>query len=163
MAKHYNPSIVERSNQIFNTKTGDHVSSEVAPVISPVVELRYNQRVANGQATNATSGNIFTTSATKDTYITCMSITVKKDATSDSTFTDIIAVDEKGSTRSLISLATLTLSAVQGLQTTQNLPWPGMKLARNTAITLRNGTATANIESFGQVYFYEVETTKGGQ
>lgn len=81
--KHNNISIGEDALRIFKTKTGDNISSEVLPYITPVIPVKRKGFVQS--VLRETTGNmtLFTTSPAKETYITGVVYGMAKDAAND--------------------------------------------------------------------------------
>lgn len=159
MVKHYNPTIAEDANRLFNFKQGEVVSTEVAPFIQPtvLVQRKCNIVKLNG-VTNGTTATVYTTPSDKDFYVTAATLTYMRDATSDTTFIQMRwtidgVVQTPLNFRILASTASYESISI-------SLPVP-VKVDRNTNITVNSGTATANITYSGTVIGYTVDTTKG--
>lgn len=163
MTKHYNPTIVERANQIFNTKTGDHVGAEVSPIIAPTIELRKQIDIAReADANDATSATIFTTPAAKDFYLTSAVLSVAKGALNNASSANI-SITIQGFVQNILRMALTAATAGQGLNMQISFPYPGIKCDRGTNVTVGASEATATIKSAGSITGYIVETLKGGQ
>lgn len=141
MVKHYNTSIVEDGNRIFNLK-GDFLSSEVSPIIQPTIPVvrpchivRHSTQTASGAAT------VFTTPTDRDFFLTYLNIGMTKDVTCDIASGAISASGTTdGVSRVILGLPVLTLTAERA-QGTINFN-PAIKIDRNTGLTL-GGTFTA--------------------
>jgi len=154
MVKHYNPSISESTLKLFNTKSGDHIPSDVLPFITPVMEIfPFNSKIVSATLLNSASSTIYTTPADKDFYLTSVTLGVTKDGTSTSTFSAVNVIVD-GLTNAVISIPSLTLTAQTGNNSVTF--FKPIKLDRNTAITITNSTATANIRSGCTIVGYEL-------
>jgi len=161
MTKHYNTSIIEDANRIFNTKGNDNILNDVSPVIQPIIEVKRPGKIfeVSGTLQNATSQTIFTTPNDKDLYLTSGTFSFIKDATSTATELTLKIYDYNGVQRSLIRVMCLTLTA-QSNVIPFTFPLP-IKLQRNTIITLTSDTNVATIRVGASLQGYEVETTRG--
>lgn len=156
--KHYNPSITERANRIFNLKNGDGMSEEIdGPVavipVSPICQL-----VKNVTATTSGNTTIFTTSGSKDTYITAVHMSVNTDAANTGGGTRVTAVIQ-GVTVELCRIAKLSTGLAIQRDTSISFPFP-VKLDRGTTVILAHdfGAGTANFAA--TVVGYEEEVTR---
>lgn len=152
--KHYNPTFSETAGLLFNTKSGDHFGSEVLPYITPVAVLDPICRISrNASATNATSATVYAVPSDKDFYITAISLSLIKDATSTSTASTITATID-GVAQVIVAIAGLTLTA-QSNTVTQQFVRP-LKIDKGTNIIVTNTTATANVTANACMQGYEV-------
>lgn len=162
MVKHYNPTIAEDANRIFNFKTGEVVSTEVAPFIQPIIPIQRKCTVIK-ELHHTTSGaqTLYTTPNDKDFYLTSVLMTIVKDATCDmaSNVYNLTAVVD-GVTISLGTIAILTLTA-QSEVISRDFTIP-IKIDRGSSIFLTANTFTAGTMSrSATICGYTVETTKG--
>lgn len=134
---------------------------KIPRAIAEKIQLSYNinpeRRVlsAKGFANNATSATILTSSSTKDTYLIGFSISVSKDAVSDSVSTKIQFVDSLGKNDDRFIVRYEPTTAGQFTRSFV-LPIP-FKIARNSVVQVLNSTATAAIKGSGTVYYYETD------
>lgn len=110
MVKHYNPSIGQRLQRIFNFK-GGAIVDEVNTIIQPTIEIKPRPDFIRGNASTTTgTGTIITLPTDKDFYLTGFTMTYQKGATCDNT-SFVFSINVDGSARSLIDIRTLTLTA----------------------------------------------------
>ena len=114
MATHRNPSITERLARIFNTKSFDSISDQVADYIQPVlsVEPLINNIATSSQSTSSASNTILTLPSSKDFYLCGLSASYVKDATcdaADGSFSISVTVD--GVSKVLFQFPLLTLTS----------------------------------------------------
>lgn len=130
----------------------DHIPDSVMPSIQPVVEA--DKKVCNivrGTTGTGTTATIYTTPSDQDFYLTSATLSWSKDATATAVSCNISATISN-TTQVIINLAGLTLTAEQNSNTI--VLDPPIKIDRNTAITLNNGTNVANIRSAGTIIGY---------
>jgi len=150
--KHYNPSITERANRIFNLKNGDGISDEVdGPVavipIQPTIKIVRRSVVAGGV--------IYTTPTDKDFYIVSVSLSVAKTAAQTGSNVAILTTIE-GASISILDIRGITLTA-QDASRDISFHYP-IKLDRGTTITL---SPTGDYTSLsGIIYGYTEEVTR---
>lgn len=133
-----NPSV----NKIPSTLGNQIIPTlEVNPLINAICDV-----VAQTTASNTTAATIYTTPTDKDFYLTSLTLSIIKDATSTSTFSDV-RTTINGASVILTRIAGFTLTA-QNSNMSLTLPIP-VKLDRGVAITVNNGTNVANITSIG--------------
>lgn len=153
--KHNNISLSEDSQRIFKTKTGAHMESEVLGVITPVVPISPNPKIIKqNTATNSASETIYTTPSDKDFYLVACSLAVIKDASATST-ASWLQVYIEGIATAILKIPSITLTAQTGYMVLP-LPYP-IKIDKNTAITINNGTAVANVLATGIIIGFTVE------
>jgi len=131
--KHYNVSISEWANRLFNTKAGDTLSADVHEVITPVISLK---PVANIVKSATTATTIYTTPTDKDFYLTSLYLSVAKDAAQTGTSASITAIID-GVTVNLLSFISITLTASEVAD----------NIVFNTPIKIDRGTAIATVAS----------------
>lgn len=155
--QHYNPSIGEDLHRIFNLK-GQAPTNEVSDEVVPVIIIERNHNIVRSQTfTNATAATIYTTPTDKDFYLEALTLSVIKDATSQSTLTDIRAVID-GVSQLIARISGITLTAQNQTITLSGLK---IKVDRGTNITLNATSGVANIKCDGSIIGYTVETLKG--
>lgn len=161
MTKHYNTSIAEDALRILNSKQGDFMSDEVAGPVATIPILRCANTVKATTSTG-TSGTLWTTPSDKDFYLLYAEFSIVKDAACDiptaggpllQAFVDGVALP-------LHRIPVITLTA-QNQTATFSLPYPGLKIDRNTAIShSRSATTAGNIVMSSVIIGYTVETTR---
>jgi hypothetical protein len=123
--------------------------------IAPTIQLTYamvpDLKLISGSVNNATSGNILN-ATDQEVYIVAAALDVIKDVTSTS-IVSTIRVTVGGLNVYLLSLNTTTLTA-ETRGTNITIPYPGLKIDRNTSIAVTNGTSTANITAKGAIIYY---------
>ena len=136
----------------------DQVPKELASKVVPVL-VANPRRVATfnraNRATNSTGGTIYTCSAINETYLTAVTLGVIKDATSQSLFSSITCVPKGSSSRALIEIPGITLTA-QSEVVTLSLN-PPILLEKSSTITMTATNATGNIQVSGTAIGYETE------
>ncbi len=156
--QHYNTSITEDMNRILNLKGGES-TTEINDVIQPVIILDPEiVLLGSGTLTNASSQNLFNTSAFKDTYITTLQFAFIKDITSTSTLMTISAII-KGVSVNIIRVPSITLTVHSGQ--VEMVFQPPLKIDRGTSVSLISNTNVANILTAASVFGYTREITKG--
>ena len=134
----------------------DKVPSPI-PVVEVNPKVVKNAFTANSTTTNATSTNMSGIPTDVDVYIVSASLSVIKDATSQSVLTSINynPADKGSSSTQLIAIPSITLTAqTQTLSVT--FPHP-IKIKRGTVISVVNSNATANISAFGSISYFTDE------
>ena len=155
MVKHYNPTIVEDANRIFNFKA-DTIPANVVDVILPTVAIsRYANIVVN--AIDAVTGSltVFTTPSDKDFYLTSIHMSEGGTSTNDGTVVFVSAVIG-GATRRLIQHCILQIGHFNNSTITYNTP---VKIDRNTSIIIVSSFTTGSGNKACSLTGYTVETT----
>jgi len=149
--KHYNPSITERANRIFNLKNGDGMSDEIdGPVaVIPIVPVvRICRQLAGG--------GTFTTPSDRDFYLTNAQISIAKVAADSGALASLTVVID-GVTISILRINGVTLTAdAQNVLQSWNFP---IKLDRGTNITLSLSGAYTTANALLQGFIEEVART----
>jgi len=156
--KHYNPSISQRAQRVFNTK-GEHLSDDVIPTIQPVIQVAPVARIVRNGNTSATGSlTPYTTPTDKDFYLTAIGLSYSKNVTCDVATGNVqlnITVD--GASVAVIALAMQTLTAQDG---TAYISFPiPIKVDRGTAITGTNSYTAGAMRRTGVVVGYTEEVT----
>lgn len=139
--KHYNPSIVERAQRIFNTK-GDNLPDEVSGPVAVIPIQPVSRIIKAAAASNTSIITPYTTPTDKDFYLTGVTLSFVKDAANDlATGSLLVQTTVNGETVSVTGIAVLTLTAQQ--QTVRCEFNPPIKVDRNAAIQLPTATFTA--------------------
>ncbi len=155
--KHYNPSITERANRIFNLKNGDGMSEEID---GPVATIPINPScrvLRSASAINATSGTIFTTPTDRDFYLVAAMLSMIKDVTSTSADTTL-GVPVDGVTQAILRIPGISLTP-QNDVIAISFPYP-IKVDRNAQIVITNSSNVANIVTRGSIIGYYEEVTR---
>lgn len=123
----------------------DAIPKVVVPSIAPVYVSNLYYSTSGGSAGNSTSAGAataFTASASQDTYLTSVTLSLVKDATCDAATGSVSAnITVNGSSVSVVSISHLTLNALD--QTVVlSLPYP-IKMDRSTTVRATNPTFTA--------------------
>lgn len=159
MVRHYNPTIVERAQGIFNTK-GENISDDVSGIVA-VVPIRPITRIMKDtRAVTSGSNTTYTTPTDKDFFLDMLSLTVIKDAACDIA-TGRIAVTVTpmdGTSREILSIPVITLTA-QEINIVLPFPNPVL-LARGSTIALSGTYAAGVMLRTLHVYGYTEETTR---
>lgn len=155
--KHYNPSITERANRIFNLKNGDQMPDEVEGPVAVIPLTNVVRIVRSASANNAASGTVWTTPAEKDFYLTGVILTTTKDATSTATNIQLTAfIDGVG--QPIVRIRGITLTAMsQTVPISFSVP---IKIDRNTQINIANDSAVANIATSAVIFGYTEEVAR---
>lgn len=155
--KHYNPSITERANRIFNLKNGDGMSEEIEGPVA-VIPIHPSAKIVrqNSGANNA-SLTIYTTPADKDFYLTAATLSYIKDATSTAASVALqVTID--GVALNVLFLPGITLTAsYDNMALSFDVP---IKLDRNTSIVCTASSAVANIRTAATIVGYLEEVTR---
>lgn len=134
----------------------DKIPNELAEKIVPTFEtnpklLRRINIVASASANNAVTGTIYTTPIDKDFFLTSIDLSMIKDVTSTSIYTDV-EIKINGQTKTILYINGFTLT-VQNISKIISFPIP-IKLDRNSTITVNNNTNVANISSYCTITGY---------
>lgn len=157
MVQIYNSDTIKRiledaGIQTSHDQVPNKLSDKVVPVLIsnpvPLIKLAFID------TSNDASQTIFTTSSTKDTYITSINLSIARDVTHDGDNTRIRATPFGNASKILFKLRynALTAGSENG---SIDFEHP-IKLTKNTNVGIDNGTATANIDNTGIIYYYEV-------
>lgn len=156
MPKHFNPSIGERSLAKFRFKGNDNLSSNVAEVIQPTVEISpYANIIRHINLTNGTAATIYTTPTDKDFYLTSCMLSFVKDATATTTIITLRG-NVGGANYYFIYIGHLTLTADSNMLA-MAFPVP-IKIDRGTNIQITSSTGVANIYITASIQGYTEET-----
>lgn len=156
MAKHNNPSIVQDSLRIFNSKITDNISSQVGDIVVPVIPIeRIVNVVKSGARTSTGSANVFTTPADKDFYLVGFQMNYQCDVACDAT-TYTLNVGLNGISTIIYTNVKLSLTA-----TTRDiavmLPKPILLDKASTVLFTQLFTVGAGFIA-GTIYGFTVET-----
>ena len=146
MTQHYNPSIVERSARILNSKAGDYISDEIDPNIKLVIPVEPRIDIVKSQSAAVTgSATIFTTPADKDFYLKTLQASIIKNATCDvATSNYNVQAFIDGVQTPLCRLSMLTLTA-QDKETFIQFTGRGIRCDRGSTIVIGSNTYTAGL------------------
>jgi len=147
-----NPNINIGINDQLIRKGIDEQNPPLVPVFVANDQL-FNQSniVATGAATNATGATLYTTPNRDDVtfYLTGATLSTIKDASSPSTAAQIL-VYVASSNIAVLTIKGLNTTA-QNATTSITFPNP-IPIDKNTAITVNNTSATANVSTQGTIY-----------
>jgi len=132
-------------------KTPKDLADKILPVFlvnDAIYYTEHDQILRDATASNTTSATIYSTDPNKDFYLTFLTLSVVKDATSTSTESTITGVIN-GATRELAHIDGITLT-VQNQTVTLSFPTP-IRLDRGTNVSVTNSTGVANIKSTGVI------------
>ena len=130
---------------------------ELMPTIQPVISTEPEKEIQmiSGTVSDGTSTAIMTTHATKDTFITSISLAVSKDVVNTSIFTVVTGFPDGAGTVNMLMQRYEPVTAGQ-FHIVLDFPIP-IKMAKNTTVTLQNSSGLASIDSQAIVTFYEVD------
>lgn len=162
MAKIYNAEVTNGLAKNAGIQINvDKVPNELAEKIVPTFEtnpdaIRKSNRVTSGSLTNATSANIITTEADRDTYLVGVIMHYIKDATATSTEFAVQVTPENQSIQNILRVGGITLTADSG-SVSISLPYP-LKLKRNATQLLYSATNVGNFTVKCSLIYYVVES-----
>jgi hypothetical protein len=134
----------------INTAT-EVVPNQIAGNIQLTYELRPLIKLVIADLNNGTTTTPIA-AIDAEVYIVAATLDVEKDVTSTSTASKITCtIDGKG--QRILSIPTTTLTA-QHFNQSVSIPYPGLKIDRNTAVNVTNTTGTANITATAVIYYY---------
>ncbi len=157
MVRHYNPSIAEDTQRIFNTKSGDTVSPEIMDKIQPVISIDPIIDIVV-PVTKATTGGgvVHPTNADRDTYLTGLLFSATADVLATNT-SYIISAFINGVDTQIAKINKQTLTAGDH-QLTLKFKYP-IKIDRGTNITQTSTFGAGAVNFTTTLYIYEEETT----
>jgi len=127
------------------------ISNMIVPTIEVNGKLVKNCRTAS-TSTGSTTANILVANPNADIYIISACISLIKDAAATSTGSWIGYTDEDGGSQRILQIPSITLTAQQAsLSISFNHP---LKIKRNTAVTLNNGTNGAVILTQANIVYF---------
>ena len=162
MAKIYNSELTKGMAKHARIQQNiDKIPNELAEKVVPVMEtnpeiLRENSIIASGAAINNTSGLVYTSSTTMETYITGYQISFIKDA--GSTCSVIRAYLTPEATNASIAFARISCltGTAQSGEVSYTFKNP-VKLVKGTSITINPDTNAANCTASLCVYGYTID------
>lgn len=152
-----NQSITQKIKKIFGLSELTGYPRKLGETIVPVAEVNAISCnvLEQGFASNATSSTAYTTPTEQDFYLVGGTISVIKDASSESTYTGIELTPFGQNSKEVFKIATITLTA-QTETMNFTLPYP-LKLARGTTVKIVNSSGVANIRAGVTIYGYTSE------
>lgn len=136
----------------------DNVPSELASKVVPVLisnPIRF-PLIKNVVISDASSGNVFTSSTKKRTFITGYQLAVTKDVNATSIMTSIkIQPKFSGSALTLVALTYEPLT-VGNLNSALMFPYP-LELTKGSSPRIENSTAVGSIDVSATLFYYEIE------
>ena len=162
MYKNNDIQAVEKSVLLLD-QYADDLPKILDPILTGTIELnpdlqRISNIIAENSASNATSATIYTTNnnpSTQQFYLTSVTLSMIKDATSTSVESDV-NITMGGVVYSILTIPSLTLTA-QNQSIFQSFKQP-LPIDANTAITVTNSTNNANIKANGTITGYYANT-----
>ncbi len=155
--KHYNPTISQNLNRIFNFKgeSTEDVYPEILPVIpiTGIINIIRSASLSSGATTN-----IYTTPTDKDFYIDALCVSLAKDVNATTTALTITATID-GVSVAILSIACTTLTLERSDK--EIYFEKPIKIDRNTVIALSSGTNVATFRFSCNLYGHVEEVTKG--
>jgi hypothetical protein len=148
MATIYNSSLTKELTDVAKIQVSrDSVPNQLAEKVVPVIDVNpKHARILNivraTTMTNGTTTTMFTTDASRETYISSCSLAFIKDATSTATNIALTCIID-GVTQTLIRLPGITLTASSD-SLAMSFPFP-IKVDKGSAITITSDTNVANI------------------
>lgn len=139
----------------------DKIPTELAEKVIPVMEvnpklLRKTKICRSLIVTNSTSGTIYTTPTTQDFYLTGATISVIKDATATSVYSQLVVYID-GASQGIMNIPGITLTA-QNQSLTLSFPIP-VKLDRGSTINISNNTNVGNVVCGASIFGFVDETS----
>jgi len=153
MARINKTDVIQRAvNDLALSSSVDKIPNETLDKIQLTYPLtpKFSNRIATLTSSATGSGAIFTTSATKETYICGINIAVTSDATADSTSSSLtVVIDGVAKTPIRINKQTLTAGSAHA---EISFPYP-LKIDKNSAVTaVKAFTVGAEINSYSIIY-----------
>jgi len=121
--------------------------------VNPPKKLKYMSKTVS----DGTTSTVFTTSATRRTFVVAMSLAVAKDVVATSIQSAIRGTPFGDTTRNLLTIRTEPVTVMQGETANLTIPEGGLELDKNSLVTVTNSTAIASIDTTASVYFYETD------
>ena len=134
---------INTASEVMPNKIADNI--QLTYELKPSIVSKYLAAI------NSTGGTIIP-AQDQEVYIVAIQLNVDKDVTATSSSTHVDATIG-GVVQRLNNINTTTLT-VQNITSNITIGMPGLKIDRNTAVTLVNQAATANITSTATVYYY---------
>ena len=137
-------------------------SLSIPRALSKEIQLSYNVnperdiKAVNGTASDSTGVTIFTTHATKRTFMIGMNLSVAKDAISTSISSAIEGKFMSGPPNTNLFL--IRYEPLTAGQFAENITFPiPIELEKGVLIRVTNTTAVGSIDTTAIIYFYEVD------
>lgn len=153
--KHYNPTIAQIQNRVFNLK--EQPEAELMDEVVQTFELKPKGIVAANFNTASGTLTVLTTPAEKDFYMTGFAINFIKDAACDNTAI-YLSASREGLSSYLFICPIITLTAQQFTQVIE-FPNP-VKIDRSTSITLAGSFTAGACSRSVTISGYELEVTR---
>jgi len=155
--RHYNPTIASDVNRLLNLKSMEKIEEVSSQLVTVYPITRRCDYFVNGNVANSTGATIATTPSDKDVYLVGGTFSVIKDATSQSTLSQLTGVVD-GVSRILANIVSLTLTA-QSEVVSFSFETP-IKLDRSSILRITHSNATANISGAAALVGYTMEVLK---
>jgi len=136
-------------------------SLQIPRVLGKDIQLVYDVnpphqvRIVEGFIADATTGSIFTTNATRRTFMIGAQLSVSKSVLSPATSVNMAAFTRGAPNRAVLTIRFEPVTAGQE-HNSVNFSQP-IELEPGTSISLNASSATASIDLAGLVYFYETD------
>lgn len=149
-----NPSKATIARRELNLNSTESLE-EVEEKARVVIPLEPQLEVISLSAVNSTGGTIIDTPSGKDFYLKAASLSMASDNFATSTETNISAQVNNVATQ-ILAIKRITLTA-NNQNIAISFPGKGVKVDRNTPITISNTTATAAISAKAIIFYYTEE------
>jgi hypothetical protein len=130
----------------------DSIPAHLAPDIQLTYQLYPRIMAITGTLVNATNQIILAT-GDRDVYIVGGQLSFVKDVTATATLLKLYAYIDGIGNGNLASFNTTTLTVEKG-DTSFSVPYPGIRIDRNTSIALSSDTNAANFKCTAQIFYY---------
>lgn len=158
MVKHYNPSLVERFQRIFNFKSTDRFTDDISGPVAVIPVTPISRIVRSANRSTSGSSTILTTPTDKDFYLCGAMLSIDSDVVADNTSASIVVtIDGVSNNRDIVRIEKLSLTATSRT-VVQNFN-PPIKIDRGTNITAASTFTVGASRLSGCIYGYTEETT----
>lgn len=149
--------VIDKIAEDLKVQPALQIPRELAKAIQLVYNVNPERmiRIKGNTASDATSAAIHTTSATKDTFLVGLSLTIAKSALATSLSSGII-ITPFGEASATVELIRYEPTTAGQFHTNIQFIKP-IKLNRGSTVTVTNTTATASIDTTGTIFFFEVD------
>lgn len=160
MASNNNANVLRRFLELVKGNVADGLPNQISNVISPVLMInpRPEIQIAVKDASDTTSSTIFTTHATKRTFVIGATLTINKDVNNDGGSSKITCVPKgKSANTDIVKINYEPLTASSNLTSSITFDCTPIELEKGSLVRIVNATATASIDSGAIVFYYEEE------
>ena len=157
MVEHQSKEVIDKISDELKMQPAMSIPREISKNIQLVYEVNPIRRVqvAVGVAVDTTSATVFTTHATKDTFVTSISLSVSKDVVNTSAASRVQLFPVGGAVVHVVRINYEPVTA--GSHDKTVLFNPPIKLERNSVVNIINLTGLASIDASAIVTFYETD------